>query len=254
MRFYQLPLNFGSPRSYSGGVVVPQVQDNKLSTTWAGRTIRLFIDTDGDGTGTAREFDAVYVRCKGATRIHIDSLGENVDITDTISDGNGNDISIIDADGYHSFLYQHDSKGSDTDVNITFNADTEVAQLWILNEDKSIQISNDSRFTQLDFDEIDRGATVRPSATNVMHYIPPIGGNDLKIDITATCRFRPQHATYQNLRKFFRDNRQGFVAAIDYPAEPELVKQYITDPQSRLRYITQYKYAGKNYTFSLIER
>ena len=255
MKFYKSPLNVDSQRSYSSGTAVPEVQDNRLSTQWTGQTLTLYTDTDGDGTGTARQFDTIYAVCKGADSFTVNVLtGVTINVVSEMPDNYGNMLSVIDADGYHHILYAHPDKVSAASVRVTFNKNAEVAQLWLMDENKDIQISNDARFTQLDYDEIDRGATIRNSAVNVPHYIPALGNPDLKTDVSCVCRFRPKNQSYLHLKKFFRENKRGFAVAIDYPAEPTFVGQYIVDPERRLRYISTHKYAGKNYGFSLLQR
>ena len=255
MKFYPLPLNTGAKRSYPRGdsLFLPAIQDNNLSTSWMGMHLTLYIDTVGDGTGTARQYDTIYIRVKGASHFSIGTL-PNVPITNEVNDAAMQAISIVDADGFHNVLHKHTEKLSATSVNISFNASVEVSQLWILNEDETIQIPEDRRFTQLDFDENDRGAVVHEDWTGGLHVSPPLGNRHEKTDVSATCRFRPQHESYLYLKKFLRDNRRGFVAAIDYPTLPTLVHQYIADPQRQLRYISTYKHAGKDYTFTLLER
>ena len=255
MKFYTIPLNVGTQRAYASGNPVEAVQDNRLSTQWTGSTLTLHTDTDGDGTGTARTFDTVYAVCKGADSFTVSAFsGVTIAIADEMPDNIGNMLSVVDADGYHHILYSHPSKVSAATLTVIFSGNAEVAQIWMLDENKDVQISNDARFTQLDFNEVDRGATIRNSGNNVPYYIPGLGKQDLKTDIDCLCRFRPKNASYLHLKKFFSDNRQGFAVAVDYPAEPTLVGQYLVDPERPLRYMSSFKYSGKNYGFSLIHR
>ena len=255
MKFYTLPLNFGSRRSYPRGdsLFLPTIQDNKWQTTWIGQHLTLYTDTVGDGSGTARSFDSVFMRVRNATTFQIDT-DTAVPITDEVNDATGHPIRIVDADGFHNVLYRRERTLTKTSVDISFNSQAEVSQLWILNEDDTIQIPEDRRFTQLDFDEVDRGAVVHEDWQGGVHLSPPIGGGYEKTNVTATCRFRPQHESYLYLKKFLRDNRRGFVVAVDYPTLPTLVHQYIADPQRQLRYISAYKHAGKDYTFTILEK
>ena len=255
MKFYTLPLNTGARRSYPRGdsLFLPAIQDNNWRTVWTGQHLTLYVDTVGDGSGTARSFDSVFMRVRNAATFQIDTLSP-VAITNEVNDAAGQAISVVDADGYHNVLYKHTQTLTKTSVDISFNAQAEVSQLWILNEDDTIQIPEDRRFTQLDFDEADRGAVVHEDWQGGLHLSPPLGDRHEKTDVTATCRFRPQHASYLYLKKFLRDNRRGFVVAVDYPTLPTLVHQYIADPQRQLRYISPYKHAGKDYTFTLLER
>ena len=257
MKFYGLPLNYGSERSYSNTLFVPEVQDLKLSTSWKGTTIQMYVDADGDGTGSPRQFDTAYIVCKGADSFDFTWGGSKTasgTVVDEVSDNYGRMLPVVDAYGFHHILFSFPSKITASSITITFDSSAEVARVWILDEDNTIQISNDARFTQLNFDDDDRGASTKKSGNNVMHYISGFGDPDEKTDITATCRFRPKHNSYLFLKKFFKDNKRGFVCAVDYPAERSLVKQYVVDPKKSLRPISQYKYAGKDYTFSLIER
>ena len=255
MKFYPLPLNTGAKRSYPRGdsLFLPAIQDNNWRTTWTGQHLTLYVDTVGDGSGTARSFDSVFIRVRNATTFQIDTLTA-VPITNEVNDATSHPISIIDADGFHNVLYKHGNTLTKTSVNISFNSQAEVSQLWILNEDDTIQIPEDRRFTQLDFDEDDRGTVVHEDWTGGLHLSPPIGNGHEKTDVTATCRFRPQHQSYLHLKKFLRDNRRGFVVAVDYPTLPTLIHQYIADPQRQLRYISTWKHAGKDYTFSLRQK
>ena len=255
MKFYSLPLNFGARRSHQRGSseFLSAVQDNRWRTIATVRNLTLTIDSVGDGSGTARSFDSVFMRVRGATTFQIDSLTA-VPIENEVNDATGHAISIIDADGFHNVLYRHSGTLTKTSVDISFNAQAEVSQLWILNEDDTIQIPEDRRFTQLDFDEVDRGAVVHEDWQGGVHLSPPIGNDYEKTNVTATCRFRPQHESYLHLKKFLRDNRRGFVVAVDYPTLPTLVHQYIADPQRQLRYISTYKHAGKDYTFTILEK
>ena len=254
MKFYKIPINQGKLRSYSGADGTPEIQDNNHDTTFTSSTFRILVDSVGDGSGDARTFDTIFVRCKGANTITVEGMGNAITIPDELPDNQGKLISIIDVYGFHNFLHKHESKITSSVVNITFDKSVEVSELWLLNEDDNIQISNDKRLTQLEQTEIDRGATLRESANNVTHYIPPIGNKRAKSDFVITCRYRPKNNSYQYLKKFFHENKPVFVVAIDYPAEPELVKQYVADPRRQLRYISSYKYAGKDYTFGIVER
>ena len=255
MKFFKTPLNVGSQRAFDSGNPIVAVQDNRLTTSWTGRTLTLHVDVDGDGTGAARQFDTVYAVCKGADTFTVDALtGITITIAAEMPDNVGNMLSVVDADGYHHILYSHPSKVSAATLTVTFSSDADVAQIWILDENKTVQISNDARFTQLDFNEIDRGATIRNSAVNVPHYIPALGNQDIKTDVSCVCRFRQGNASYLHLQNFFRENRRGFAVAVDYPAEARLIGQYIVDPERALRYISTHKYAGKDYAFSLIQR
>ena len=231
-----------------------QIQDNKLSTTWTGAALLIYTDETGDGSGAAQQFDTVYAVCKGATSLTVQGFGSPVPIAEEIADNYDNMLSVVDADGYHHILHTNPTKVSAKVANLTFNASAEVAELWLLNENTALNISNDARFTQLDFTEIDRGASVKNSAVNVPHFIPGLGGQDLKTDVDCVCRFRPKHTSYLQLKKFFRENRRGFVCAVDYPAEATVVGQYIVDPTRTLRYLSTHKYSGKDYGFSLIQR
>ena len=255
MKFYPLPLNTGKKRSYPTGdsLFLPAVQDFNLRTTWNGQRLTLYIDSVGDGTGTAGTFDTVFMRVRNATTFQINTI-DPISITDTVNDVAGKAIRIVDADGFHNVLYKHERSLTRTSVNITFNSQAEVSQLWILNEDDTIQIPEDKRFTQLDFDEVDRGVTIHEDWKGGLHAAPPIGNAYEKNNVTATCRFRPSHQSYGYLKKFFRDNRVGFIVAVDYPALPDMVHPYIADPQRYLRYISTYKHAGKDYTFTLRQK
>lgn len=251
MILYPLPLNSGSERSFSGADFVPEVQDNKWQTMWAGTTLTLQIDIVGDGTGSARMFDSVFVRCKTSGGITVSGINASITVSDTIGDGYGNTVNVIDADGFHNLLYEHPSKASAATVTITFTSTAVVSQLWILN--KIISIPNDSRFVQLQPNESDPGGEIKTSRTTGRRwYKPPMRDEYPKDDIQCVCRFRRGQSNLE-LKKFFRDHRRGFVCAVDYPARPTLIHQYISQPNKSLTPISPFKFAGDDYSFTLLE-
>ena len=251
MKFYQYPLNYGSKRAYAATLFVPEVQDNNYSTTWTGTSLTIHIDSVGDGTGTARDFDTIFIKCNDASSISITETSTTIPVATTVSQHN-RDHSIVDEDGYLNILHSLSSKASQQSLTFNFNTGIKVAQIMILNEDKEVEIESDNRFVQIDYNESHRGASINQTWTGALSYSPPINNTRPKWEIDCSVRYRDYHPSYNKLRKFFRDNN-NFVVAVDYPLDAELVFPCVVDTRRQLRYITTYKYTGRDYTFGLRE-
>ena len=70
-KFFQPPLNDGN-RNFVGttsviGDPITEVVDNNYGTSSSQSTIAVAIDTTGDGTGDAQEFDHVFLKSKRIT-------------------------------------------------------------------------------------------------------------------------------------------------------------------------------------------
>ena len=252
MKFFEYPRNYGLKRSYAGGTFIPQVQDNRYDTSWIGTALSVHIDASGDGTGTARAWTDIFIKCKGVGSYSVNGI--TVSIPNSIRDTFGFDRSLVDVDGFHNHLYSLDTPASAQTLTFAFPSGAEIAEILILNENRNIQLSSDKRFSRIDMRYTARSALVQTSMIGELSAAPPLNNTRPKWSIDYTARYKPSQATYNHLLKFMREH-YNFSVAIDYPRYADMVFSAVfPELEKQIQYISTYKEAGKDLSFTIAER
>ena len=114
--FYAYPLNYGGSRSQ-----YPAVADNNYATFTQQNSMLLHIDSAGDGSGTARAFTHIFLKCQGVASyaIALTDPEPGIALLDrtlpaTVKNDSGDTVSITDLDGFQNDLYDLSTVVSDT--------------------------------------------------------------------------------------------------------------------------------------------
>ena len=190
-QFFDYPLNYGSGRSqYS------EVADNNYATFTEQTSMLLNIDSAGDGSGTAKSFTDIFIKCSGVSSYtvaftnpeHITSPATRT-LPQMVTNDSGDNIPII-VDGYQNDLYRlwgdenqfgradeslFGAKPKARAITLTFTGTSPPRIYEIMILDRLLTLNSDGGLSRIEYDSIDLG-TVEPDLRKRLSYVPPIGG------------------------------------------------------------------------------
>ena len=261
---FDYPLNYGAGRSQHR-----EVADNDYRTFTSQTSLLLNIDTAGDGTGDARDWTDIFVKCTGVDSYTIALTdAENIAtpaprvLPDTVTNDSGDAVSTV-VDGYQHDLHalwtnETEAKPKATAITLTFTAETgETARIYeVMILDRRLTLNSDGGFSQIDYDSLDLGTT-DADLRGRRSYIPPIGGERDKwlCRLTALSRRRgaDRDKIADALIHFIRTHKT-FVFAAEPNRYPERVFPALwNDPQTAIRYLSRWKGGGRRVQFAIRE-
>ena len=261
---FDYPLNYGAGRSQHR-----EVADNDYTTFTSQTALLLNIDTAGDGTGDARDWTDIFVKCTGVESYTLALTdAENIStpaprtLPDTVINDSGDSVSTIVEN------YQHDlhnlwtnetaAKPKAKAMTLTFTAETgETARIYeVMILDRRLTLNSDGGFSRIEYENLDLGVN-DADLRGRLSYIPPLGGERDKwlCRLTALSHRRgtERDTLADALVRFIRTHK-NFVFAAEPNRYPERVFPAVwADPQTAIRYINRWKGAGRRVSFSIRE-
>ena len=264
-QFFDYPLNYGSNRSQ-----YREVADNDYNTFTSQTSLLLNIDTAGDGSGTARAFTHIFLKCKGVASYAIALTDPEPGIAlldrtlpETVTNDSGDTVSTT-VDGYQHDLDDLETVVSETRklkakaITLTFTAAAgETPRIYeVMVLDRLLTLNSDGGFSRIEYDSIDLGV-VDPDIRGRLSYVPPIGGERDKWLCRLTL-LSPRQAAARDkiaddlihlIRKY-----KNFVFAAEPNRYPDRVFPALwPDPTTQIRYIGRWKGAGRRASFTVRE-
>ena len=266
-QFFDYPLNYGSGRSQHR-----EVADNDYATYTEQTSMLLHIDSAGDGSGTARAFTDIFVKCTGVESytVNLTDPIRQVGLSprtfpDTVSNDSGDSVPITGLDGnlqndlYCFWTAEDERLGVDKlaakSITLTFTGTSaRIYEVMVL--DRLLTLDSDGGFSRIEYDSLDLGS-YEPDLRRQRSYVPPIGATrdkwlvNLTLDSrrTATGRDTIADALISFIRRYKR-----FVFAPEYYRYPDRVfPAGWGDAQTAIRYISRWKGAGRRVSFSVRE-
>ena len=264
--FFNYPLNYGGARSQ-----YPEVADNDYNTFTSQTSFLLNIDSAGDGSGDARAFTHIFLKCKGVASysLALTDPDPGIGLTDralpeNVTNDSGDTVSITDLDGFQNDLYDLSTVVSETRklkakaITLTFTAASgqtpRIYEVMVL--DRILEIDSDGSFSRIDYDSLDLGMN-DPDLRGRLSYVPPIGGERDKwiatLTLLALRRKADRGVIADQLIHFIR-RYKNFVFAGEYNRYPDRVFPALwNDPRTAIRYIARWKGAGRRVSFAVRE-
>ena len=191
-QFFDYPLNYGGGRSQ-----YREVADNDYNTFTDQTSMLLHIDTAGDGSGTARDFTDIFIKCKNVSSYtaaftnpeHITGSPDARTLPATVTNDSRDAVSITDLDGYQNDLHnlwtdENAAKPKAKSITLTFTGSSpRIYEVMVL--DRLLTLNSDGGFSRIEYDSLDLG-TVEPDLRGRLSYIPPIGGERDKFLVNLT--------------------------------------------------------------------
>ena len=271
MRLFQLPLNF-----YNGRTTPAEVADNRYDTTAGQTTVTCHIDSEGDGTGSAREFTSIFAKVSGSSGIAVTGRGGSspnaftgigLSIDANLRNDSAEDVSTL-IDGFNNELWTIASE-ADGEISAKQNAKTitlqftarrgetvRVSEVMILDEILRIEgggIFNDPRFSLID------NGIIQSSATGRQSYAPALNDErdkwrvDLNVELNRYNNGRDLRAKMDQLVSFMR-NHKNFVFATEWNRYPDQVFiSLFPDREKQINYINRNKQNGRRIRLAVRE-
>lgn len=259
--FYDYPLNYGSGRSQHR-----EVADNDYNTSTRSTSMLLHIDSKGNGSGNARAFTDIFVKCKGITG-YTAAFTDPANITspavrtvpETVTNDSRDKVSTT-VDGFQHDLHslwtdESTAKPKAKSITLTFTGSSpRIYEVMVL--DRLLTLNADGGFSRIEYDSIDLG-TVEPDLRKRLSYVPPINAERDKWLVNLTLR-SPRTATGRDtiaddLIAFIRKYK-SFVFAPEYHRYPARVFPAVwANPESQVRYLSRWKGSGRRVLFSVRE-
>ena len=265
-QFFDYPLNYGLGRSQ-----YREVADNDYATATTRTSMLLHIDSKGDGTGTARAFTDIFIKCSGVASYAAELTNpENITspqartLPETVTNDSNDTVSIL-VDGFQNDLHSlwQDttlgiSKPKAKSVTLTFTAAaSKTARIYeVMVLDRLLTLNADGGFSRIEYDSIDLG-DVEPDLRKRLSYVPPINGERDKWLVNLTL-LSPRTATGRDtladqLVSFIR-RYKSFVFAPEYKRHPDRVFPAVwPNPETQIRYLSRWKGGGRRVLFSVRE-
>ena len=258
------PLNYGAGRSQ-----YPAVADNDYSTFVDQSSMLLNIDTAGDGTGDARDWTDIFVKCQNVLSYTLALTDpENIStpnpriLPTTVINDSGDAVPIVVEDVQHDLhnLWTHETeaKPKAKAMTLTFTAETgETARIYeVMILDRRLTLNSDGGFSKIEYDSLDLGVN-DADLRGRLSYTPPIGGERDKWICRLTALSHRRGANRDTLAdalvRFIRTHK-NFVFAAEPNRYPERVFPAVwADPQTAIRYINRWKGGGRRVSFSIRE-
>ena len=263
-QFFDYPLNYGGGRTQ-----YREAADNDYNTFTTQTSFLLHIDTAGDGSGTAREFTDIFVKCSGVTSYSA-ALTDPANITspqartlpENVTNDSGDTVPIT-VDGYQNDLYSlwDDTqdpippKPTAKSITLTFTGSSpRIYEVMVL--DRLLTLNSDGGFSRIEYDSLDLG-TVEPDLRKRLSYVPPIGGERDKWLVNLTLLSRRsgtgRDTIADALISFIRRYKR-FVFAPEYHRYPDRVFPAVfPNPETQVRYLSRWKGGGQRALFSVRE-
>lgn len=261
---FDYPLNYGAGRSQHR-----EVADNDYMTFTAQTALLLHIDTAGDGTGDARDWTDIFVKCTGVESYtlaltdaeHIATPAPRV-VPDTVTNDSGDSVSTT-VDGYQHDLHslwtnETAAKPKAKAITLTFTAETgETARIYeVMILDRRLTLNSDGGFSRIEYENLDLGVN-DADLRGRLSYIPPLGGERDKwlCRLTALShRIGANRDTLADALVNFIRTHKHFVFAAEPNRYPARVFPAVwADPQTAIRYINRWKGAGRRVQFAIRE-
>ena len=267
-QFFDYPLNYGAGRSQ-----YREAADNDYNTFTSETSMLLHIDTAGDGTGDARNFTDIFLKCTGVESYTIQMADPTVLLTfnprqlpATVRNDSRDEVPIV-VDGYQNDLFdlwtEQDEKfgtrkyGAKS-LTLTFTAISgqtpRIYEVMVL--DRLLTLDSDGGFSRIEYDSLDLGR-YESDLRGQRSYVPPIGNTrdkflvNLTLDSRRTAAGRDTIA--DDLIHFIR-KQKSFVFAPEPKRYPERIfPAGWGDAQTAIRYISRWKGAGRRVSFSVRE-
>lgn len=262
MILFDYPLNYGGGRSQ-----YREVADNDYQTFTDQTSLLLNIDTTGDGTGAARAWTDIFVKGSGIASYAVALTNpENIAsppariLPSTVKNDSGDTVSIVDLDGFQNDLHtlwtdETQPKPKAKAITLTFTGtNVRVNEVMILN--RILNLAGNRLFSRIEYDSIDLGS-VDDDLRGRLTYTPPIGGERDKWSVLYRLISRPSATERDRLADqliYFIRNYKHFVLAAEYHRYPERVFPAVfPNPETQLRYISDWKRAGRRALFTVRE-
>ena len=265
-QFFGYPLNYGPGRSQYRSVA-----DNNYKTFTEQTSMLLNIDSAGDGSGAARAFTHIFLKCQNVASyaIRLTDPEPNIALFDrtlpeTVKNDSKDTVSITDLDGFQNDLYNLSTVVSNTRklkakaITLTFTAVSgqtpRIYEIMIL--DRLLILDSDGGFSRIEYDSLDLGS-YDPDLRGRLSYTPPIGGERDKWIVNLTL-FAPRRAADRGIIAdqllWFIRRYKNFVFAAEYNRYPERVfPAGWSDSRTAIRYISRWKGAGRLVRFGIRE-
>ena len=262
-QFFDYPLNYGSNRSQ-----YREVADNDYATFTEQTSMLLHIDSAGDGTGTAREFTDIFLKCTGIASYSA-ALTDAANITspvprtlpETVTNDSGDTVETT-VDGFQHDLHnvwtdESTDKPEAKSVTLTFTAKTgetpRIHEVMIL--DRLLILDSDGGFSRIEYDSLESGS-YESDLRGQRSYVPALGGTRDKWIVNLTLnslRGTGRDTIADDLLHFIRRHKT-FVFAPEPNRYPDRIfPAGWGDAQTTLRYLARYKGAGRRVSFSIRE-
>ena len=230
-QFFLPALNVGGGRSQ-----YREVADNDYNTFTSETSMLLHIDTAGDGSGTAREFTDIFIKCSGISSYSAAFTNpENITspaartLPETVTNDSRDEVSTT-VDGYQHDLHnlwtdESTEKPKAKSITLTFTAVTgetpRIYEVMVLN--RLLTLNSDGGLSRIEYDSIDLG-TVEPDLRKRLSYVPPINAERDKWLVHLTgLSYRPntggRDTIADKLVSFIR-RYKNFVFAPEYNRHP----------------------------------
>ena len=262
-QFFDYPLNYGGGRSQYKAVA-----DNDYNTFTTSTSMLLHIDSRGNGSGDARAFTDIFVKCEGVTSYsaaltnpeNISSSPPARTLPENVTNDSGDTVpTTVDGNLQHDLhsLWTDEStaKPKAKSITLTFTGSSpRVYEVMIL--DRLLTLNSDGGFSRIEYDSIDLGA-VEPDLRKRLSYVPSINGERDKWLVNLTLR-SPRTATGRDtladqIVSLIRKHK-NFVFAPEYNRYPERVFPAVwPTPETQIRYLSRWKGGGRRVLFSVRE-
>ena len=276
LQFFETPLNVGMNRNKTTGatpVPIPEVVDNNYETS----TTSNAIDCNIDKNGNPRNFSHIFVKCSGAASIKIDS-GSPTSIPEKVVndsallelDGNMKPViphryvpnTSITINGKQNYLHKLSTPGNALKVKITLTPKSgesvRIYQLYVLNEQLNIA---DPKYdyvglTQDEDDLLPSGRTEKLETENV--FVSALGNPRDKRSKKYRARERAIRSDIDfqfvnDLELFYMKNK-NFTVGAEVTRFPNRLYRATWDGQLAIRWNGNWKGAGRNVSFTILER
>lgn len=260
-QFFNAPLNYGSGRSQYRAVA-----DNDYATFTSQSSMLLHIDSKGNGSGDARAFTDIFVKCKDVTS-YTAALTDPENITspaartvpETVKNDSGDKVPTT-VDGFQHDLHslwtdESTAKPKAKSITLTFTGSApRIYEVMVL--DRLLTLNADGGFSRIEYDNLSLG-TVESDLRGNLSYVPPLGATRDKWLVNLTLR-SPRKPTGRDtiaddLIAFIRKYK-SFVFAPEYQRYPARVFPALwPNPETQLRYLSRWKGGGRRVLFSVRE-
>ena len=263
-QFFAYPLNYGGSRSQHKAVA-----DNDYRTFTTSTSMLLHIDSKGDGSGDARAWTDIFVKCKAVsswTAAFTD--GQNIPspspfprtLPQTVTNDSGDTVSTV-VDGYQHdlhniYLDESTAKPKAKSITLTFTGSSpKIYEVMIL--DRLLTLNSDGGFSRIEYDNLDMGS-YESDLRGQRTYVPALGGTRDKWLVNLTLNSlragNSRDTIADDLLHFIR-RYKSFVFAPEYNRYPDRVFPAGWDDQrSAVRYFARWKGAGRKISFSIREK
>lgn len=263
-QLFDYPLNYGGGRSQHKAVA-----DNDYNTFTTNTSLLLHIDSKGDGTGDARDFTDIFLKCSGVAS-YAAALTDPENITspqtrtlpETVTNDSGDTVPTT-VDGYQHDLHslwtdESTAKPKAKSITLTFTAVTgetaRICEIMILN--RLLTLNADRGFSRIEYDSLSLG-TVEPDLRGNLSYVPPIGATRDKWLVNLTLlsqRTATGRDTIADQVLAFMRKHKNFTFAAEYNRYPDRIFPAVFPSQeTQVRFISRYKGAGRRVSFSVRE-